>query len=153
VVVKIQCKGRGVSGLSVGTSNVQRYFPKHISIIELELGHLQIDCELAPDFWRGNPEIHDPRLCAWLEFKYHLGDLCQTSIPLAMIPSGGNFFRPESPSPNSLNVHPGTGQASTPAVETKPQRDIVSGREGAPYSSAQTSRRPARPVTQAGFLS
>jgi hypothetical protein len=143
VVVKTQCKGRGVTGLHVGVSNVQRYFPKHISVIELQLGHLQIDCELAPDFWRGNPEIHDSRLCGWLEFKYYIGKLCRTSTPLAMIPTGGNSFRLESPSPNSSHGHSETEQASMSAGEVKRLR-----------SSAQTSQQPlGRPVAKAGFVS
>ena len=53
MVVKTQSKGRGITALHVGASNVRRYFPKHISSIELQLGHLQIECGLKPDFWQG----------------------------------------------------------------------------------------------------
>jgi hypothetical protein len=93
MVVKTQSKGRGVTGLLVGASNVRRYFPKHISVIELQLDHLQIQCGLDPCFWSGQPEIYDPRLCAWLESRYLRGKAGRASIPLAMIPAGDNSFR------------------------------------------------------------
>ena len=93
MVVKTQSKGRGITALHVGASNVRRYFPKHISSIELQLGHLHIDCGLKPDFWQGEPEIYDPRLCAWLESRHLHTKLDRAPIPLAMIPSGKNSFR------------------------------------------------------------
>lgn len=93
MVVKTQCKGRGVTGLNVGTDNVQRYFPKDISAIELLLDHLQIQCDLGPDFWKGEPEIFDPRLCAWLESKQFHSNSGRTPLPYAMIPAGKNAFR------------------------------------------------------------
>ena len=89
MLVKTLCKGRGITGLNVGTNNAQRYFPKDVLAIELQLDHLQIQCNLAPDFWQGQPEIYDPRLCAWLESKR----LNRTPLPLAMIPAGNNSFR------------------------------------------------------------
>ena len=70
MVVKTQSKGHGVTGLHVGVNNVRRYFPKHIASIELQLDHLQIECGLNPNFWQGEPEIFDPRLCAWLESRH-----------------------------------------------------------------------------------
>jgi hypothetical protein len=70
MVVKTQSTGRGVTGLNVGAKNVGRHSPKNISAIELQLDYLQIQCGLEPDFWQHQPEIHDPRLCAWLPFKY-----------------------------------------------------------------------------------
>ncbi len=70
MVVKTQSKGRGVTGLNVGTTNVQRYFSRGVSFVELQLDHLQIQCDLSPDFWQDQPEIFDPRLCAWLESKH-----------------------------------------------------------------------------------
>jgi hypothetical protein len=91
MVVKAQNKGRGLSGLHIGIDNVRRYFPKNISSIELQLDHLRIQCGLAPDFWQGQPEIFDPRLCAWLESKHLHGS--RTPVPLAMIPEGNNSFR------------------------------------------------------------
>jgi len=93
MVVKTQNKGRRLIGLNVGADNVQRYFPKDILIIELELGYLQIQCGLEPDFWQDQPRIRDPRLCAWLEFKYPNRKTARTPIPLAMIPAGKNSFR------------------------------------------------------------
>ncbi len=102
MVVKTQCKGRGVTGLHVGNNNVRRYFPKHISVIELQLDHLQIQCGLEPGFWQGQPEINDPRLCAWLEAKHLHGRYDRSPVPLAMIPAGKNSFRLQ---PIRLNGH------------------------------------------------
>lgn len=93
MIVKTQCKGREVTGLHVGASNARRYFPKNVSAIELQLDHLRIECGLTPDFWRGQPEIHDPRLCAWLESKEFNGKSCRTPIPINMAPSGENSFK------------------------------------------------------------
>lgn len=93
MVVKTQSKGRGVTGLNVGSSNVQRYFPRGVSFVELQLDHVQIQCDLSPDFWRDQPEIFDPRLCAWLESK-HLGPRGgREPVPLDLIPEGVNSFR------------------------------------------------------------
>jgi len=93
MVVKTQSKGRGVTGLHVGVNNVRRYFPQGTSSIELVLGHLQIECGLKPAFWQGEPEIFDPRLCAWLESRHMNAKPGHTSVPLAMIPEGKNSFR------------------------------------------------------------
>ena len=92
MVVKTQTNAHGVVGLHVGVQNVRRFFPKNISVIELQLDHLQIQCDLKPNFWRGEPEIVDPRLCAWLEAKHH-SKPGRSPIPLAMIPAGDNCFR------------------------------------------------------------
>ncbi len=91
MVVTSQCSGHRVTGLFVGASNVRRYFRKGVREIELQLDHLRIECWLAPDFWNGQPEIHDPRLCLWLESKQCSGN-GHASVPLAMIPSGENSF-------------------------------------------------------------
>lgn len=93
MVVTTQSKGRGVTGLNVGTNNVQRYFPKGVSSIEIQLDHLQIECRLKPDFWKGEPEIYDPRLCAWLEAKHLYPRAGRPPVPLALIPSGKNSYR------------------------------------------------------------
>jgi hypothetical protein len=93
MVVKTQSKGRGLTGLHVGASNVRRYFPRNISVIELELDHLQIQCGLGPEFWQSEPEIYDPRLCAWLESKNLHTRSDRTPVPMVMIPSGHNSFR------------------------------------------------------------
>jgi hypothetical protein len=93
MVVTTQSKGRGVTGLNVGTSNAQRYFPKEVSSIEIQLDHLQIQCRLSPDFWKGQPEIYDPRLCAWLEAKHFHPRAGRPPVPLALIPSGKNTYQ------------------------------------------------------------
>ncbi|HEV2322661.1 MAG TPA: hypothetical protein VGS10_01800 [Terracidiphilus sp.] len=91
--VKIQNRGSFVTGLNVGATNVRRYFPKQTSAIELLLDHLQIECGLKPEFWQGDGEIHDPRLCAWLELKNSAGLPSRDPAPLSMIPAGKNCFR------------------------------------------------------------
>jgi hypothetical protein len=93
MLVKTQSKGHGVTGLHVGTNNVRRYFPKGTKNIELQLGHLRIACGLKPDFWQGQPEIYDPRLCAWLESKNLHATANRAPTPLAMIPAGDNSFQ------------------------------------------------------------
>jgi len=93
MVVRTQSKGRGVTGLHVGASNVRRYFPKNISVIELQLDHLQIQCRLKPEFWQGQPEIFDPRLCAWLEARHLHRRPDREPILLALVPAGKNTFQ------------------------------------------------------------
>ena len=93
MVVKTQYDGFRVSGLYVGANNVRRYFSKRIQEVELQLDHLQIQCGLTARFWDGQPEIHDPRLCDWLESKNFHERPCCTPIPLALIPSGRNSFK------------------------------------------------------------
>lgn len=93
MVVRTQCKGRGITGLHVGVNNVRRYFSKATPFIDLQLDHLRIRCGLSPEFWHGHPDIFDPRLCAWLEAR-HMHDRCDRSpVALAMIPAGENSFR------------------------------------------------------------
>ncbi len=96
MVVTTQSKGRGVIGLHIGADNVRRYFPEQIPAIELLLGHLHIQCDLAPEFWQGRPEIYDPRLCAWLEAKNLGCKAGQSAVPLALVPAGRNAFRLQS---------------------------------------------------------
>lgn len=93
MVVKTQSNGRNLTGLNVGASNVRRYFPRDVAVIELQLDHLQIQCGLKPDFWQDQPEIRDPRLCAWLESKNFHNRPDQDPIPMAMIPAGNNSFK------------------------------------------------------------
>jgi len=93
MVVKTQSKGRGLTGLHVGATNVRRYFPRNISIIELELDHLRIQCGLGPAFWQDEPEIYDPRLCAWLESKNFHTRPDRTPVAMVLIPAGKNAFR------------------------------------------------------------
>ena len=92
MVVTSQYRGHRVIGILVGESNVQRYFPRHITEIELQLDHLRIECGLGPHFWNGKPEISDPRLGLWLESKDRDGNGRRVPLPLAMIPSGRNSF-------------------------------------------------------------
>jgi hypothetical protein len=108
MVVRTQSTGRRVTGLSVGANNVRRYFPKNILIIELYLDYLQIQCGLEPSFWQDQPEIRDPRLCVWLEFKYPTRKPDQTfPVLLAMIPAGKNSFRvqPMSSGKHAIVTH------------------------------------------------
>jgi hypothetical protein len=92
MVVTSKCCGHRVIGILVGENNVQRYFPRHITEIELQLDHLRIECGLGPHFWNGEPEISDPRLCLWLESKHRDPNGRRSPIPLALIPSGRNSF-------------------------------------------------------------
>jgi len=92
VLVKTQIKGSEIIGLLVGAKNVRRYFPKKVKFVEFQLDHLQIRCPLTPEFWRGQPEIHDPRLCEWLDFKIFHHMRSRSEIRLAMTPFGENTF-------------------------------------------------------------
>jgi hypothetical protein len=92
MLVKTQIKGSEIIGLLVGASNVRRYFPKRMRFVEFQLDHLQIRCPLTPEFWRGQPEIHDSRLCEWLDFKIFHHMQSRSAIRLAMTPSGDNTF-------------------------------------------------------------
>jgi len=82
-----------MTGLHVGDGNVQRLFPPDVPIVELELDHLRIVCTLGPEFWAGEPEIHDERLVSWLESKRMNGKLAPTPAPIVMIPAGDHAFR------------------------------------------------------------
>jgi hypothetical protein len=113
MVVKTQSKGRGITSLHIGTNNVRRYFPKGTRDIELQLGHLTIQCGLKPDFWHGQPEIYDPRLGAWLESKHLHGHQDRTPVPLAMIPAGNNSFQLQ---PMSLRARMRSKVPSLPAA-------------------------------------
>jgi hypothetical protein len=101
MVVKTQYDGFRVSGLYVGANNVRRYFSKRIQEVELQLDHLQIQCGLTARFWDGQPEIHDPRLCDWLESKNFHDRPCRTPVPLALIPAGKNSFKVASLDPSA----------------------------------------------------
>ena len=93
MVIKTQLKGRAVTGVEVGATDAQHYFVKDATAVELILDHLQIQCDLAPEFWRGHAEICDPRLNAWIEAKNFNSPVGADPIPLALIPSGKNRFR------------------------------------------------------------
>jgi hypothetical protein len=94
MVVTSQCIGNRVIGLYVGANNVRRYFRRRVATIELQIDHLQIACGLTPHFWLDQPEIHDPRLCAWLESKNRDGNGKghRSPVSMAMIPMGKDSF-------------------------------------------------------------
>ncbi len=92
MVVQTVSKDHLGTGLLVGSDNVRRYFTKGITTIILHLGHLDIQCELAPEFWDGCPEIHDDRLSCWLESIHLHRRSSRASIALAMVPAGGNVY-------------------------------------------------------------
>lgn len=96
MLVEAHSKGPGVSGLYVGAANVRQHFPRSVTVIELQLDHLQIRCGLEPDFWQGRPEIYDSRLCAWLETRQMNKERHRTRVRLAMVPEGKNSFRLET---------------------------------------------------------
>jgi|SRR5450631_963700 hypothetical protein len=83
----------GMTGLHVGKGNVQQLFPPEVPQVELELDHLRIVCMLQPEFWDGEPEIHDERLVSWLESKRMNGKLASRPAPVAMIPAGDHAFK------------------------------------------------------------
>jgi hypothetical protein len=129
MVVRIQNKGCRVTGLNVGANNVQRYFPKNILTIELQLGYLQIQCGLEPDFWQNQPEIHDSRLCAWLEFKYPYGKPDRPPMLLTRMLAENNSFRVEA---MFLDAH----SSATHTSGNCRQLDVVEG----PPAQPQTVR-------------
>jgi hypothetical protein len=116
MVVKTQSKGHGVTGLHVGAANVRRYFPRNTMVVELQLDHLQIQCGLLPDFWNGQPEIHDPRLCAWLESKNLRVRPDRTPILLSMVPEGKNSFRLQLGALNSKSEENGLRTGTSPSA-------------------------------------
>ena len=93
MVIRTGNNCRRMTGLHVGDGNVQRFFPPDTPNVELELDHLLIVCALEPEFWEGQPEIHDERLNSWLESKRTNGKLAEGLAPVAMIPSGEHIFR------------------------------------------------------------
>ena len=92
MVVQTQQNGYEVIGLTVGAANVRRYFPRTNSRVRLRLGDLEIDCELSPEFWHGKPEIHDPRLCEWLQYRQSRERRDRKPILLAMEHAGGDSY-------------------------------------------------------------
>jgi hypothetical protein len=111
MVVKTRSKGLGMTGVHVGVDNARRYFSKDSTVVELELDHLRIQCGLNPEFWLDQPEIDDPRLCAWLESKRLNRRPDQPPVPLAMIPNGKNAFRLQ---PVDVNSQGRTRKAAGP---------------------------------------
>ena len=93
--VRVIGNGRDLTGLRLGERDVRRYFPEHTTAVELQLGHLRIECGLPQDFWLGHPEIHDSRLSLWLKHKNPEASSRRTPIQLTLIPSGKNAFKVE----------------------------------------------------------
>lgn len=93
VLVTAQYKGHSVTALRVGQQNVRRFFARSAKVIEFELDHLRIECGLPPEFWNGEAEIRDRRLCAWLESKHHPQRRSHSDVTLTMIPAGSNAYR------------------------------------------------------------
>ena len=89
MIVWMQKKGRIITGLRIGTSNVRRYFRAGIDCIDLQLDHLCIRCKLQASFWRDQPDISDPRLCAWLQSKFE--KLPGTPASLEMLSAGDSY--------------------------------------------------------------
>jgi hypothetical protein len=118
MVVTTQENGREVVGLRVGAANVRKYFPREIGAVELLLGDLRIECNLPPEFWNGQPEIRDPRLGAWLEFKVSRARSNGEPAVLAMEPAGANAFALRVVSSASSRVIAPQRAAATPKVET-----------------------------------
>lgn len=93
MLVEIQHKGHSITALNIGANNVRRYFPRGSSSIDLQLDHLEIQCELQPAFWHNEPEISDPRLSAWLEAKnLHKGGK-REPVVLDLVPADKRSFR------------------------------------------------------------
>jgi hypothetical protein len=119
--------GRARTGLMVGEANARRYFRKRSSLIELRLDDLHIQCTLEPDFWQGHPEIHDPRLSVWLEFKAGRGLTGRQPMQMSMVPSGANTYvvRPEARRAEALAAEitmlpsPDTDIFDIPELETR----------------------------------
>ncbi len=93
MIVEAKSKGLGRCGLYVGDENVRLYFPRSLSAIEFNLGHLKIECKLNPGFWQGEPEINDPRLGAWLDAKMMHESRHRTAVRLSMVPTGENAYK------------------------------------------------------------
>jgi hypothetical protein len=93
MVVRTHSKGRGTTGLYIGTRNARRYFKRQTNGVELQLGHIHIHCALSPEFWEGQPEIFDTRLSSWLESKVLHERSRRVPIPMLMIPAEKNSFK------------------------------------------------------------
>jgi hypothetical protein len=92
MLVKTLRDERDHIGLHIGTANARRYFRKRAQTIDLRLDDLEIQCTLSPDFWKGRPEIYDPRLSEWLEFKVGRERSRRDPMLLTMVPSRSDTF-------------------------------------------------------------
>lgn len=89
--VKLQNKGPSITGIRISSSDALRYFPRGLRTMDLALDELRIRCELPEGFWENRSEISDPRLCAWLELKFHLQRLSATSASVEMVKEADGF--------------------------------------------------------------
>ncbi len=138
MVVKTHCTGLAVTGVHVGTTNVRRYFPKSIEVIELQLDHLRIQCGLAPDFWRDQRRFTIPGSAPGSSPSFFIPSRIKTQFPSPMIPSGKNSFRLQI-----LHWHdePKDRLASDQLLEHRPpRRGIPLAKSGAPLLCAPALR-------------
>lgn len=93
MVVTLIYSGLRIVGLQVGASNAKRFFPANSTAIELHLDHLTILCPITARFWEDRAILNDPRLCGWLETKFHNKKSPQTVSHVEMVPAGPGAFR------------------------------------------------------------
>jgi hypothetical protein len=92
MIARMQNKGRLITGIRIGTSNARRFFPGGTRAIDLELDEdLRIRCDLKASFWRDQPEISDPRLCAWLEAKLLGRKVPASPVPVEVVRIGDHY--------------------------------------------------------------
>ncbi len=104
MVVQVEGRRQGMTGLYVDDGNVQQLFPPNVPMVELELDHLRIVCALEPEFWQGHAEIHDDRLLGWLETKRATGKLAACPAPVLLIPFGDHAIRVLPLAPGDVNT-------------------------------------------------
>jgi hypothetical protein len=88
MIVRMQNKGRSITGIRIAKADARRYFPDGTKAIDLELDHLRIRCDLNDSFWRGCPEISDSRLGAWLEAKSFGNELASSRVSVQLERTG-----------------------------------------------------------------
>lgn len=107
MIVKMQERGQGITGLRIGARNVRRYFTKSVSTVDLDLESVQIRCELGEGFWQDQPEILDPRLCSWLTAKSAKSKVNGDDVVVLMVPAGRNSFRLQTKQSRRAGNHDG----------------------------------------------
>jgi hypothetical protein len=125
MVVKTQRDGRDHTGLHIGAANARRHFRKGARVVDLMLDDLQIQCTLSPDFWKGRPEVHDPRLSEWLEFKAGYARPGRAPMLLTMVRSGIDTFVVK---PKSVKRHSAFGEEVSMGKPVKSEARISPGR-------------------------
>ena len=132
MLVKIHQDELSRTVLHIGEANAMRYFSRCRPSIELCLDDLHIQCTLPPEFWHGRPEIHDPRLSEWLEFKVARSRQGREPVLLTLVPSGGityvlrphpesryDAFGAEVTLPRKVSRKPDRPAASAPPLATR----------------------------------